>query len=137
VPIATTAPNDLWTADFKSQFRTGNVPWTEAVEPTLERSLGTGGFPEGVQIRNIGECGANQLTGPFASRRDSAFRRSCWDLTLGSASRVVRSASPFERGPELLQGLQPCSKSMCRVPVLLELRYRLSRTQSLVSELSQ
>ena len=24
VPIATTAPNDLWTADFKSQFRTGN-----------------------------------------------------------------------------------------------------------------
>jgi hypothetical protein len=24
VPIATTAPNDLWTPDFKGQFRTGN-----------------------------------------------------------------------------------------------------------------
>jgi putative transposase len=23
VPIATTEPNDLWTADFKGQFRTG------------------------------------------------------------------------------------------------------------------
>ena len=24
VPIATAAPNDVWTADFKGQFRTGN-----------------------------------------------------------------------------------------------------------------
>ncbi len=24
IPIATAAPNDLWTADFKGQFRTGN-----------------------------------------------------------------------------------------------------------------
>jgi putative transposase len=45
VPIATTQPNDLWTADFKGQFRTGNGVYcypltiadrhTRAVSPEL------------------------------------------------------------------------------------------------------
>lgn len=114
VPIATTAPNDLWTADFKGPFRTRDgiygYPLTIAdqhtryllrvhgllhtrgagVRPVFERAFREFGLPlairtdNGVPFANTGLHGLTQLT--------------VWWLRLGIPHQRIRPASPQENG---------------------------------------
>lgn len=114
VPIHTTAPNDLWTADFKGQFRTRNgvycFPLTIAdqhtryllrvhgllntrgagVRPVFERAFREYGLPRairtdnGVPFANTGLHGLTQLN--------------VWWLRLGIQHQRIRPASPQENG---------------------------------------
>jgi transposase InsO family protein len=114
VPIQTSAPNDLWTADFKGQFRTGDgiycYPLTIADQHTrylltvhallntravgaraaFERAFRTYGLPRairtdnGVPFANTGLHGLTQL--------------SVWWLRLGIQHQRIRPASPQENG---------------------------------------
>jgi putative transposase len=114
VPIHTTAPNDLWTADFKGQFRTRNgiycYPLTIADQHTrylirvhallsvrtvgaqavFERAFREYGLPlairtdNGVPFANTGLHGLTQL--------------SVWWLRLGIQHQRIRPASPQENG---------------------------------------
>ena len=114
VPIHTTAPNDLWTADFKGQFRTRDgiycYPLTIADQHTrylltvhallntravgarvaFERAFRTYGLPRairtdnGVPFANTGLHGLTQL--------------SVWWLRLGIQHQRIRPASPQENG---------------------------------------
>ena len=114
VPIHTTAPNDLWTADFKGQFRTRNgvycYPLTIAdqhtrylvrvhgllstrasgVRPVFERAFREYGLPlairtdNGVPFANTGLHGLTQLN--------------VWWLRLGIQHQRIRPASPQENG---------------------------------------
>jgi len=114
VPIHTTAPNDLWTADFKGQFRTRNgvycYPLTIAdqhsryllcvhgllntrgsgVRPVFERAFREFGLPHairtdnGVPFANTGLHGLTQLN--------------VWWLRLGIQHQRIRPASPQENG---------------------------------------
>ena len=114
VPIHTTAPNDLWTADFKGQFRTRNgiycYPLTIADQHTrylirvhgllsvrtagaqavFERAFREYGLPRairtdnGVPFANTGLHGLTQL--------------SVWWLRLGIQHQRIRPASPQENG---------------------------------------
>lgn len=114
VPICTSAPNDLWTADFKGQFRTRNgiycYPLTIAdqhtryllrvhalltikgagVRPVFERAFREFGLPlairtdNGVPFANTGLHGLTQL--------------SVWWLRLGIQHQRIRPASPQENG---------------------------------------
>ena len=114
VPIRTSAPNDLWTADFKGQFRTRNgiycFPLTIAdqhtrylrcvhgllttrgvgVRPLFERAFRDHGMPlairtdNGVPFANIGLHGLTQLN--------------VWWLRLGIQHQRIRPASPQENG---------------------------------------
>src|SRR6187455_2043823 len=63
VPIATARPNDLWTADFKGQFRTGNGVYrylltcllsTEPLtaKPVFERAFHAYGLPLAIRTDN-------------------------------------------------------------------------------------
>ena len=110
VPIRTSAPNDLWTADFKGQFRTRNgiycFPLTIAdqhtryllcvhgllttrgvgVRPLFERAFRDHGMPlairtdNGVPFANTGLHGLTQLN--------------VWWLRLGIQHQRIRPASP-------------------------------------------
>ncbi|CAA9359080.1 MAG: Mobile element protein [uncultured Gemmatimonadaceae bacterium] len=114
VPIQTAAPNDLWTADFKGQFRTRDAiycyPLTIADQHTrylltvhallntrvvgaraaFERAFRTYGLPQairtdnGVPFANTGLHGLTQL--------------SVWWLRLGIQHQRIRPASPQENG---------------------------------------
>lgn len=114
VPICTTAPNDLWTADFKGQFRTRDgiycYPLTIAdqhtryllrvhgllttrgasVRPVFERAFCEFGLPlairtdNGVPFANTGLHGLTQLN--------------VWWLRLGIQHQRIRPASPQENG---------------------------------------
>ena len=114
VPICTTAPNDLWTADFKGQFRTRDgiycYPLTIAdqhtryllrvhgllttrgasVRPVFERAFREFGLPlairtdNGVPFANTGLHGLTQLN--------------VWWLRLGIQHQRIRPASPQENG---------------------------------------
>lgn len=114
VPIRTTAPNDLWTADFKGQFRTRDgvycYPLTIADQHTryllrvealpsvrvagarrvFERVFRDYGLPHairtdnGVPFANTGLHGLTQL--------------SVWWLRLGITHQRIRPASPQENG---------------------------------------
>jgi putative transposase len=114
VPLHTTAPNDLWTADFKGQFRTRNgiycFPLTVAdqhtryllrvhgllntraagVRPIFERAFREFGLPlairtdNGVPFANTGLHGLTQLN--------------VWWLRLGIQHQRIRPASPQENG---------------------------------------
>jgi transposase InsO family protein len=114
VSIQTTAPNDLWTADFKGQFRTRNgiycYPLTIADQHTrylirvhgllsvrvvgaravFERAFREYGLPlairtdNGVPFANTGLHGLTQL--------------SVWWLRLGIQHQRIRPASPQENG---------------------------------------
>jgi transposase InsO family protein len=114
VPIQTTAPNDLWTADFKGQFRTRDgvycFPLTIAdqhtryllrvhgllntrgtgVRPVFERAFRDFGLPRairtdnGVPFANTGLHGLTQLN--------------VWWLRLGIQHQRIRPASPQENG---------------------------------------
>jgi putative transposase len=114
VPIRTSAPNDLWTADFKGQFRTRNgiycYPLTIAdqhtryllcvhgllttrgvgVRPLFERAFREHGLPlairtdNGVPFANTGLHGLTQLN--------------VWWLRLGIQHQRIRPASPQENG---------------------------------------
>lgn len=114
VPIATSAPNDLWTADFKGQFRTRDgiycFPLTIAdqhtryllrvhgllttrgtgVRPVFERAFREYGLPHairtdnGVPFANTGLHGLTQLN--------------VWWLRLGIQHQRIRPASPQENG---------------------------------------
>jgi transposase InsO family protein len=114
VPLHTTASNDLWTADFKGQFRTRNgvycFPLTIAdqhtryllrvhgllstrgsgVRPIFERAFREYGLPRairtdnGVPFANTGLHGLTQLN--------------VWWLRLGIQHQRIRPASPQENG---------------------------------------
>jgi putative transposase len=114
VPIQTSAPNDLWTADFKGQFRTRDgiycFPLTIAdqhtryllrvhgllntrgvgVRPVFERAFREYGLPRairtdnGVPFANTGLHGLTQLN--------------VWWLRLGIQHQRIRPASPQENG---------------------------------------
>ena len=114
VPLHTTAPNDLWTADFKGQFKTRNgiycFPLTIAdqhtryllrvhgllntrgagVRPVFERAFREYGLPRairtdnGVPFANTGLHGLTQLN--------------VWWLRLGIQHQRIRPASPQENG---------------------------------------
>jgi transposase InsO family protein len=114
VPLAAAAPNDLWTADFKGQFRTRDgvycYPLTIADQYTrflldvralpsvrvagalavFERAFRTYGLPaairtdNGVPFANTGLHGLTQL--------------SVWWLRLGVRHQRIRPASPQENG---------------------------------------
>ena len=114
VPIHTAAPNDLWTADFKGQFRTQDgvycYPLTVADQHTryllavhgllntrvvgalaaFERAFRAYGLPaairtdNGVPFANTGLHGLTQL--------------SVWWLRLGIQHQRIRPASPQENG---------------------------------------
>ena len=113
-PLVTTAPNDLWTADFKGQFRTRDgiycFPLTIAdqhtryllrvhglrntrgtgVRPVFERAFREYGLPRairtdnGVPFANTGLHGLTQLN--------------VWWLRLGIQHQRIRPASPQENG---------------------------------------
>ena len=114
VPIRTSAPNDLWTADFKGQFKTRDgvycFPLTIAdqhtryllrvhallntrgtgVRPVFERAFREFGLPRairtdnGVPFANTGLHGLTQLN--------------VWWLRLGIQHQRIRPASPQENG---------------------------------------
>jgi putative transposase len=114
VPLHTTAPNDLWTADFKGQFRTRDgvycfpltiadqhtryllrvqaLPSTKGVgaRPVFERAFREFGLPRairtdnGVPFANTGLHGLTQLN--------------VWWLRLGIQHQRIRPASPQENG---------------------------------------
>jgi putative transposase len=114
VPIHTTAPNDLWTADFKGQFRTRNgiycYPLTIADQetryllcvqgllntrtlsalPVFERAFREYGLPLAIRTDN----GV-----PFANTGLSGLTRlNVWWLRLGIQHQRIRPASPQENG---------------------------------------
>lgn len=114
VPIHTTAPNDLWTADFKGQFRTRNGVYcypltiadqetryllrvygllntrTKSALPVFERAFREYGMPLAIRTDN----GV-----PFASTGFHGLTRlNVWWLRLGIQHQRIRPASPQENG---------------------------------------
>jgi transposase InsO family protein len=114
VPIRTTAPNDLWTADFKGHFRTRDglycYPLTVAdqhtryllachgllstkgdgVRPVFERLFREYGLPQAIRTDN----GV-----PFATTGIHGLSQlNVWWLRLGIQHQRIRPASPQENG---------------------------------------
>jgi putative transposase len=114
VPIRTSAPNDLWTADFKGQFRTRNgvycYPLTLADQHTryllrVHALLST----KGVGVRPVFERAFREFGLPVAIRTDNGVpfantglhgltQLSVWWLRLGIQHQRIRPASPQENG---------------------------------------
>jgi len=114
VPIHTTAPNDLWTADFKGQFRTRNgvscYPLTIAdqhtryllrvhgllntrgagVRPAFERAFREYGLPLAIRTDNGVPFANTGLHGPT--------QRNVWWVRVGIQHQRIRPASPQENG---------------------------------------
>lgn len=114
VPIHTTAPNDLWTADFKGQFRTRNgiycYPLTIADQHTryLLRVHGLRST-RGVGVRPVFEQAFREYGLPLAIRTDNGVpfantglhgltQLNVWWLRLGIQHQRIRPASPQENG---------------------------------------
>jgi len=114
VPISTAAPNDLWTADFKGQFRTGNgvycYPLTIAdqhtrflltcrgllstetltAKPVFERAFREYGLPLAIRTDN----GV-----PFATQAIHGLSYlNVWWMRLGIAHQRIHPGSPQENG---------------------------------------
>jgi transposase InsO family protein len=114
VPIATRAPNDLWTADFKGQFRTGDGVYcypltiadqhtrflltcyglrsTETVlaRPIFERTFREYGVPRAIRTDN----GV-----PFAtSALHGLSHLNVWWMRLGIAHQRIHPGQPQENG---------------------------------------
>jgi transposase InsO family protein len=114
VPIATTAPNDLWTADFKGQFRTRDgiycFPLTIADQHTryllrVHGLLST----RGAGVRSVFERAFREFGLPRAIRTDNGVpfantglhgltQLNVWWLRLGIQHQRIRPASPQENG---------------------------------------
>lgn len=114
VPIATAAPNDLWTADFKGRFRTRDgvycYPLTVADQHT-RFLLAVRGLPS---VRAAGARAAfervfREYGLPAAIRTDNGVlfantglhgltQLSVWWLRLGIRHQRIRPASPQENG---------------------------------------
>src|SRR5205085_1668574 len=114
IPIMTTAPNDLWTADFKGQFRTGNAVYcypltiadqhtrflvacygllsteTVAAKPVFERAFGEYGLPRAIRTDN----GV-----PFATQAIHGLSYlNVWWMRLGIQHQRIHPGSPQENG---------------------------------------
>jgi hypothetical protein len=114
VPIGTTTPNDLWTADFKGQFRTGNgvycYPLTIAdqhtrylltcqgllstetlvAKPVFERAFRNYGLPHAIRTDN----GV-----PFATQALHGLSYlNVWWMRLGIAHQRIHPGQPQENG---------------------------------------
>ena len=114
VPIVTAAPNDLWTADFKGQFRTGNGRYcypltiadqhtrfllschgllsTETVlaRPVFERTFRDYGLPRAIRTDN----GV-----PFAtSALHGLSHLNVWWMRLGIVHQRIHPGQPQENG---------------------------------------
>jgi putative transposase len=114
VPIATAAPNDLWTADFKGQFRTGNGVYcypltiadqhtrfllrchgllsteTALARPVFERTFREFGLPRAIRTDN----GV-----PFAtSALHGLSHLNVWWMRLGIVHQRIHPGQPQENG---------------------------------------
>jgi len=114
VSIATAAPNDLWTADFKGQFRTGNGVYcypltiadqhtrfllecrgllsteTATARPVFERAFREYGLPAAIRTDN----GV-----PFATLAVHGLSYlNVWWMRLGIAHQRIRPGCPQENG---------------------------------------
>jgi transposase InsO family protein len=114
VPIVTTAPNDLWTADFKGQFRTGNGVYcypltiadqhtrfllechgllsteTATARPVFERVFREYGLPAAIRTDN----GV-----PFATLAIHGLSYlNVWWMRLGIVHQRIHPGSPQENG---------------------------------------
>lgn len=114
VPIATRAPNDLWTADFKGQFRTGNGVYcypltiadqhtrflvschgllsteTALARPVFERAFREYGVPRAIRTDN----GV-----PFATSAIHGLSHlNVWWMRLGIVHRRIHPGQPQETG---------------------------------------
>jgi putative transposase len=114
VPIATTAPNDLWTADFKGQFRTGNGVYcypltiadqhtryllschgvlsteTAVARPIFERAFREYGLPGAIRTDNgvpFATCAIHGLS-----------HLNVWWMRLGIAHQRIHPGCPQENG---------------------------------------
>jgi transposase InsO family protein len=114
VPIRTAAPNDLWTADFKGQFRTGDgvycYPLTIADQHT-RFLIACHGLPsvETCGARKIFERAFREFGLPAAIRTDNGVpfatsalhglsQLNVWWMRLGIQHQRIRPASPQENG---------------------------------------
>jgi len=114
VPLQTSEPNQVWTADFKGHFRTGNriycypltiqdhysryllgcqgmlSPCTETAKPAFERLFREVGLPEAIRTDN---------GPPFASTGIHGLcQLNVWWLKLGIAQQRIDPASPQQNG---------------------------------------
>lgn len=114
IPIRTTAPNDLWTADFKGQFRTSDgvycYPLTIADQHT-RYLIACHGLPsiETCGARKIFERAFREFGLPAAIRTDNGVpfatsalhglsQLNVWWMRLGIQHQRIRPASPQENG---------------------------------------
>lgn len=114
MPIRTTAPNNLWTADFKGHLRTRDgvycYPLTIADQHTRCRIACSGlTSTKGVGVRRVFErvfreyglaAAIRTANGvPFASSgRHGPSRLNVWWMRLGIQHQRIRPASPQENG---------------------------------------
>jgi putative transposase len=114
IPIRTTAPNDLWTADFKGQFRPGNAVYcypltiadqhtrflvacygllsteTVAAKPVFERAFREYGLPRAIRTDN----GV-----PFATQAIHGLSYpNVWWTRLGIQHQRIHPGAPQENG---------------------------------------
>jgi transposase-like protein len=86
VPIATAAPNDMWTTDFKGQFRTGNgaycYPLTSPTSTRASCSSATGCSRPRRPLRGRCSSACSASTGcRWRSARTTASRSPRWPST--------------------------------------------------------
>lgn len=114
VPIHTSAPNDLWTADFKGHFRTSDglycYPLTIADQHTRFLIACHGLLSTvGTEVRLVFERVFRELGLPAAIRTDNGVpfattaihglsQLNVWWLRLGIQHQRIRPASPQENG---------------------------------------
>jgi putative transposase len=114
VPIHTTAPNDLWTADFKGHFRTRDgaycYPLTVADQHTRFLVAVRGlRCTKGAGVRRVFERAFREYGLPGAIRTDNGVpfataglhglsQLNVWWLRLGIQRQRIRPASPQENG---------------------------------------
>lgn len=114
VPIRTAAPNDLWTADFKGQFRTRDAiycyPLTIADQHTRFLIACHGlKCTKGIGVRRVFECAFREYGLPAAIRTDNGVpfattgihglsQLNVWWMRLGIQHQRIRPASPQENG---------------------------------------
>ena len=114
VPLVTNAPNQVWTADFKGQFRTTDGVYcypltiadhysrfllschglpsvrTEGAKPVFERLFREAGLPEAIRTDN---------GSPFASTGIHGLcKLNTWWMKLGIVQQRIHPASPQENG---------------------------------------
>jgi transposase InsO family protein len=114
VPPVTTAPNDLWTADFKGQFTTQDAVWCypltigdqhtryllacrelpnikgRGARPAFEHTFREFGLPRAIRTDNgvpFASCGIHGLS-----------QLNVWWMRLGIQHQRIRPASPQENG---------------------------------------